>query len=145
MMIRNTVKSLFVSGVVALSLAATLGGCATAPGAAPGSPPGKPSLTSNLQIEAGQTFVYAGEADAGGYTASVRNVGPVAVTLGRRIGKTDTALRVLNPGEATLAEFAKGQGALFQNAASEQARLLVLIWGDTNVGMNYEPQKNLGK
>lgn len=149
MKIRSMMGVVMAGGIVALALAATLGGCATASspttGAAPGSPSGKPSLTSNLQIDAGKTFVYAGEADSGGYTASVRNVGQVAVTLGRRIGTTDTALRVLKPGEATLAEFAKGQGALFQNATGQQARLLVLIWGDTNVGMKYEPQKNLSK
>jgi hypothetical protein len=146
MKLNNVFSSLAVCGVlVGAVVMPMVGGCAAAPGAAPGSPSGRPSLTSNLQIEAGQTFVYAGEAGAGGYSASVRNVGPVAVTLGRRIGKTDTALRVLNPGEVTLAEFARGQGTLFQNLTKDQAKLLVQIWGDTNVEMKYQTIKGLAK
>lgn len=106
-------------------------------------PEGRPNLTSNLQIKPGETFVFAGEPDAGAYTASVENVGPVAVTLGTRTGVVDASLVTLKPGESIVARFAKAQGALFLNSSGEQARLLLKIWGDTNVGMRYEPLRGL--
>jgi hypothetical protein len=108
-------------------------------------PTGRPNLTSNLQVEAGQTFIYAGDATDGKYTAVVTNVGPVPVTLGKRLqagsGTSDNGVMVLAPGGKTILTADRGEGSLFQNLSSQQARLLVRIWGDTKVGMRYEALK----
>lgn len=127
--------TVFAAGATFIAVAS----CGSSPDAAPGSPARRPDLTSNLQIEGGSTFVYAGEPDAGAYTISARNVGPVPVTLLRRDGEADVELTTLAPGEAALQAFNPGEAALLANPADRLARLKVLVWGDTNVGMRYEP------
>ncbi|GEM_PF-1284195 len=115
-----------------------MAGCSAPSDAAPRSPSRSPDLTSNLLVEAGQRFVYAGESDSGAYQASVKNVGDVSVTLCRRIGEARQAITTLAPGTSALAKFKRGEAALFENDASRQAQLLVYVWGDTDVGMRYE-------
>ncbi len=118
-----------------------LSGCGPESDAAAGSPQRKADLRSNLQIEGRQTFVFAGAATDGAYTASVRNAGPVAVRLLSRQGETETPIVVLAPGESAVHSFPIGQAALFENSTDTQASLVVLVWGETNVGMRYEPTK----
>jgi hypothetical protein len=100
-------------------------------------------LRSNLQVDAGQTFVYAGEPSTGPYQASVRNVGSVPVRLAKRVNGVDVALITLGPSEATLAQFGAGEAALFENTSGAQAQLTVLIWGETQVGMRYEAARGV--
>jgi hypothetical protein len=122
-------------------LALVVAGCGAPRGAAVGSPQRTPDLTSNLQVDAGQRFVYAGEVGSGSYTASIENRGSVPVTLARRVGEAREPIGGLAPGEVTLAKFARGEAALFENDAADQATLRVCVWGDTKVGMRYEALK----
>ncbi|MBY0262398.1 MAG: hypothetical protein K2Q20_08645, partial [Phycisphaerales bacterium] len=56
-----------------------------------------------------------------------------------RSGGVDTYVRDLPPGVAATLSFSPGQAALFRNPGPAQARLKLLVWGDTDVGMRYEP------
>lgn len=129
-----------VSSILSTLLIAASGplsGCVATP-IAHGTPDRRPDLTSNLQIEAGQTFVYAGEG-AGAFRISVLNVGTVGVSAASRVNDTETPVQDVPPGASAFLEFAPGQAALFRNAGRSQARLKLQVWGDTNVEMRYQP------
>jgi hypothetical protein len=95
-------------------------------------------FTSGLQIEAGQTFELGG-GQAGGFTVTGRNTGPVAVVV---LAKGEGAAVVkgrVEPGAAVDAAFGPGEMALLRNTSdSKTARLKLKVRGDTSsLGMTY--------
>ncbi len=100
------------------------------------------AITSNLQIEAGETFVLGGGQE-GSFTVTGRNTGPVPVdVLGKGEGAAAGVLRgTVAPGAMLEATFASGEAALMRNTSdSKTARLKLTITGDTSsLGMGYVP------
>jgi hypothetical protein len=97
------------------------------------------TINSNLQIEAGQTFVLGGGQE-GSFAVTGRNTGPVAVVvLAQREGAPVTERGTVAPGGSVDARFAPGETALLRNASGTQmARLKLKITGDTSsLGMRY--------
>lgn len=99
-------------------------------------------ITSNLQIEAGQTFELGG-GQQGGFTVTGRNTGPVAVeVLGKAEGaEAGISQGTVAPGGDVKADFGPGEMALLRNTSGSQtARLKLKITGDTSsLGMSYSP------
>lgn len=97
-------------------------------------------ITSNLQIEAGQTFELGGGQE-GGFTVTGRNVGRVAVVVfGLAEGaKAPVERGRVAPGGNVDAAFGPGEQALLRNTSTtETARLKLRISGDTAaLGMTY--------
>lgn len=126
----GTMMARVVKGAVGLLIA---GGLAVAASAA---------INSNLQIEAGETFELGG-GQAGSFTVTGRNTGPVAVeVLGKAEGAEAGMMRAtVAPGASLEATFAPGEMALLRNtSASKTARLKLTITGDTSaLGMSYSP------
>lgn len=101
------------------------------------------SLSSDLQIEAGQTFELGGSQD-GGFAVTGRNTGSVAVlVLGKAEGAAAVAREVIAPGGAVGARFGPGEMALLRNTSRTQmARLKLKITGDTaSLGMTYSANR----
>ncbi|PLK24852.1 hypothetical protein C0V72_03665 [Porphyrobacter sp. TH134] len=101
------------------------------------------SLSSDLQIEAGQTFELGGGQD-GGFAVTGRNTGSVAVLVLRKAeGAAAVAKGVIAPGDAVDARFGPGEMALLRNTSSTQmARLKLAITGDTaSLGMTYSDNR----
>ena len=96
-------------------------------------------ITSNLQIEAGQTFELGG-GQRGGFTVTGRNTGPVAIVV---LAKGAAAAAVVKgrvePGASVDAAFGPGEQALLRNTSdARMARLKLRITGDTSaLGMTY--------
>jgi hypothetical protein len=100
------------------------------------------AINSNLQIEAGETFELGG-GQAGSFTVTGRNTGPVAVeVLGKAEGAAAGVMRAtVAPGARLEADFAPGEMALLRNTSNTKAaRLKLRITGDTAaLGMSYAP------
>ncbi|RNJ63278.1 MAG: hypothetical protein EDM03_02340 [Porphyrobacter sp. IPPAS B-1204] len=97
------------------------------------------SITSNLQIEPGQTFELGGGQE-GGFAVTGTNSGPVAVVvLGKAEGAAPVERGIIAPGAAVDAQFAPGEMALLRNTSGQKtARLKLRITGDTSsLGMSY--------
>jgi len=98
------------------------------------------TITSGLQIEAGQTFELGG-GQKGGFTVTGRNTGRVAVVVyGLAEGARAPVERgTVIPGGKVDATFGPGEQALLRNTSSmETARLKLTITGDTSsLGMSY--------
>lgn len=99
-------------------------------------------ITSNLQIEAGQTFELGG-GQVGGFTVTGRNTGPVAVeVLAKAEGAQAGVSRgTLAPGGDVEASFGARETTLLRNTSgSKAARLKLKIAGDTaSLGISYSP------
>lgn len=98
------------------------------------------TINSNLQIEAGETFLLGG-GQQGGFSVTGRNSGPVAVeVLGQAEGAAAPVVRgTVAPGGEVKADFAPGEMALLRNTSGARgARLKLRISGDTSaLGMRY--------
>lgn len=97
------------------------------------------SITSNLQIEPGQTFELGGGQE-GGFAVTGTNSGSVAVVvLGKAEGAAPVERGTIAPGAAVDAQFAPGEIALLRNTSGQKtARLKLRITGDTSsLGMSY--------
>ena len=96
-------------------------------------------ITSNLQIEAGQTFELGGGQE-GGFAVTGTNSGPVAVVvLGKAEGAAAVERGTIAPGGKVDAKFGPGEMALLRNTSAQKtARLKLKISGDTSsLGMTY--------
>jgi hypothetical protein len=95
-------------------------------------------ITSDLRIEAGQTFELGG-GQPGGFRVIGRNTGPVAViVLAKGAGAAVVKGRA-EPGAAVDTAFGPGEMALLRNTSdTRNARLKLKISGDTSsLGMTY--------
>lgn len=128
----NIAKTMSQARGPILALAAAIGLAAAANAA----------ITSNLQIEAGETFVLGG-GQKGSFTVAGRNTGSVPVeVLGKAEGAAVGVRRgIAAPGAMLDATFATGEAALLRNTSdSKSARLKLTITGDTaSLGMGYVP------
>lgn len=104
----------------------------------PPRPRGKPDLTSNLQIPPNECFVFAGGQDDG-YTTVVTNRGQVPVRILSELDSVSTPIVTIEPGQQASHRFSSKAAALFENPSTSEARLLVEVWGETDVGMRYRP------
>jgi len=96
-------------------------------------------INSNLQIEAGQTFLLGG-GQKGTLQVRGRNVGPVAViVLGQVEGAAPVLRGTVQPGGDLTARFGANETALLRNTSdTKMARLKLVVSGDTSgLGMTY--------
>ena len=97
------------------------------------------TIRSTIGVAPGEQFVLGGEQD-GAFTASLANVGAVAVDVAERTAEGETrVIATLPPGETTEARFAPGSAALLINRTEREARVRGTIRGDTDLGMRYTP------
>ena len=97
------------------------------------------SVTSSTVIDAGQTFVLDGSGErVQGFSVDLRNSGREAVEVveagpGGRMG----APTVVAPGERARASVGPGASLRVRNREGRQARVDLVLTGNTNVGMGY--------
>lgn len=96
-------------------------------------------LTSGLRVPGAQRFVLGG-GQSSSFFCDVVNEGTttVLVSAGRNGGYTVIAR--LEPGDSASHRFQPTEAAVIANLSPiDEARLRVRVWGDTNLGMGYEP------
>lgn len=101
-------------------------------------PSGRPDLTSGLTIPASQRFIFAG-GQSRPFTAFVTNRGEVPVRIVADLDGATTPIVTVEPGAQVSHRFEARQAALFENPSEQEARLVVEVWGQTEVGMKYRP------
>lgn len=101
-------------------------------------PWGRPDLTSGLNIPPGEQFIFAG-GQSKPFTAFVTNRGEVPVRIVADLDGATTPIVMVEPGQKVSHRFDARQAALFENPSEQEARLVVEVWGQTNVGMKYLP------
>ncbi len=102
-------------------------------------PSGRPDLTSGLDIPARQRFIFAG-GQSKPFTAYVTNRGAVPVQIVADLdGGVATPIVTVEPGQKVSHRFEARQAAVFENPSDREARLIVEVWGQTQVGMRYLP------
>lgn len=138
-----------VAGSACLLLSIALAACSQAPASADTSqaasaappisrPSGSPDLTSGLDIPARQRFIFAG-GQSKPFTAFVTNRGTVPVQIIADLDGAATPIVTVQPGQKASHRFEARQAALFENPSDQEARLIVEVWGQTEVGMKYRP------
>jgi|GEM_PF-1290972 len=96
-------------------------------------------LRSNLIIEPGKQFVLGG-GQRGAFKVAARNLGKVAVEFKERpAGGGIFGKATLQPGQRATLRFGAGSTAVLLNPSSQSANLDLIVKGDTNLSMNYEP------
>ncbi|WP_461053449.1 hypothetical protein [Spirosoma arcticum] len=92
-------------------------------------------------IPPGKEFELGGNSN-GAFSAQVRNIGAVSVTISqRRSDGQATALGQLRPGDQQSLQFLAGATAVFVNASVQSAELSLSLTGDTNLRMGYAKEK----
>ncbi len=137
-----------IIGVTCICLSIWLSGCSqTSPpnGGPPEAPrrpiarpSGQPDLTSGLDIPPRQRFIFAG-GQSEPFTALVTNRGATPVQIVADLDGIATPVVVVEPGGQVGHRFESRQAAIFENPSDQQARLIVEVWGQTQVGMKYRP------
>lgn len=100
------------------------------------------TIHSETSIDVGQSFLLGG-GQAGGFEATVRNTGPVPVSvLVERAGSRQPVI-VLAPDSTIEAELQPREMAVFENRSTNRATIKVDIRGGGagNLGMRYEPTR----
>lgn len=97
-----------------------------------------PDLTSGLGIPAQERFVFAG-GQSKPFTAFVTNRGAVPVQIIAELDGAATPIATVAPGKQVSHRFQAREGVIFENPSDQDARLLVEVWGQTEVGMRYQP------
>ena len=97
------------------------------------------NIHSATLIPSGQQFVLGG-GQPGAFRVSAQNTGPVPVEIRERPqGGGIFGKAVLAPGQQETLRFLAGSTAVLLNPSRRQARLKLIIGGDTNLRMTYEP------
>lgn len=95
------------------------------------------SLTSALTVPPGKQFALGGNQN-GAFTVRLKNVGEVPVVIReRRADGQQVTLGTFQPGDGQIVRFAAGSTALVDNSSAKQARVDLVITGDTNLSMKY--------
>jgi hypothetical protein len=93
------------------------------------------TLKSDLTIQPGKQFILGGNQD-GAFTVNLRNVGNVSVTVTERKEKGDPeSMGQFAPGEQKTLRFSRRTAVLINNAASQPARLFLVVSGDKDLNM----------
>lgn len=99
----------------------------------------RPDLTSGLRIPGAQRFVLGG-GQPSSFFCDVENQGQTTVMVYASRNGGYTVVARLQPGDSASHRFQPTESAIIANlAATDEARLRVRVWGDTNLGMEYEP------
>ena len=97
------------------------------------------TINSRLWIKPQNIFVLGGGQE-GSFTVEAENVGAAPVSIASRApdGKS-TPMGVLDPGASQTVNFDQGMAAVLTNMSdAEEARVVVRVTGDTNLGMRYQ-------
>ncbi|MEM8866475.1 MAG: hypothetical protein AAGF31_13100, partial [Planctomycetota bacterium] len=104
-------------------------------------PKGRPTLTSGLNVPAGETF-HLGERQTGAFIVSAYNRGREPVVILASRGKRRETVGVVKPEETVVRAFQTGDGVLVQNPSEKtKARLYVEVWGTRDLAMYYIPNE----
>ncbi len=98
-------------------------------------------LNSTTYIEAGQSFVL-GKGKHGGYKAQIVNKGKIDVEVFiEPANETAKSLGVLKPKDTGKYDVAKDTLVIFKNLGAEKAVIGIKLSGETNLSMDYKPNK----
>jgi hypothetical protein len=93
------------------------------------------TLKSDLTIQPSKQFILGGN-QHGAFTVNLRNVGNVFVTVTERKESGDPeSLGQFAPGEQKILRFSRRTAVLINNAASQPARLFLVVSGDKDLNM----------
>ena len=96
-------------------------------------------LVSGLRVPAAQRFVLGGGQPSSFY-CDVENQGDTTVMVYASRNGGYTVVAKLAPGDSASHRFQPSESAIVANlSTTDEARLRLRVWGDTNLAMEYEP------
>lgn len=98
-------------------------------------------LISGITVPGGQRFHLGGDQPSSFY-CDVENQGETEVMVTSTRGLGATVVARLRPGDSASHRFQPTEAAVIANLDStEPAKVRIRVWGDTNLGMRYEPSQ----